>query len=152
MRNFPFFLTLLVAFFLVSCGGKEQSAGQDDAASAAESPAAGTAAEPALKVWTLQAYGEPDNLMTVPADMEVTLTMDLKENRISGKAACNNYTGNLDGTAVGTVVATKKACPPPAMDMETTYLKMLDMVTSSTMQGDKMIMTLDDGRQLVFGT
>lgn len=152
MRNFPAFLSLLFIFFLVSCGGNEQAAGQDDAATAPESPAAGTAAESALKVWTLQAYGEPDNLTPVPSDMEITLTMDLKENRISGKAACNNYTGNLDGTAVGTVVATKKACPPPTMEMETTYLKMLDMVTTSTMQGDKMIMTLDDGRQLVFGS
>ncbi len=152
MRNYSFFMSLLFAFFLVSCGGKEKPADQGDTASATETPAAGTTAEPALKVWTLQAYGEPDNLTPVPSDMEVTLTMDLKENRISGKAACNNYTGNLDGTAVGTVVATKKACPPPAMDMETTYLKMLDMVTNSAMQGDKLIMTLDDGRQLVFGS
>ena len=125
---------------------------QKDAAAAAESPAAGTAtAESALKVWTLRFYGDPGNLTPVPSDMEVTLTMDLKENRISGKAACNNYTGNLEGAAVGTVVATKKACPGPAMEMETTYLKMLDLVTNSTIEGDKMIMTLEDGRQLVFG-
>mgnify|MGYP006279100141 FL=1 len=84
--------------------------------------------------------------------MEITLTLDLKEKRVSGKAACNNYTGNLEGTAVGMVAATKKNCPGPAMDMEVTYLKMLEKVTNSTVQGDRMVMTLEDGRELVFGS
>jgi len=147
MKNSSIYFLALLSFLIVSCGGNDQAEEAETAPPAAEAPMPA----PELKVWKLQSYGEPGNLTPVPSDMEVTLTMDLKENRISGKAACNNYTGSLDGTAVGTVVATKKACPGPAMEMETTFLKMLDMVTNSKVESGKMIMMLEDGHQLVFG-
>ena len=150
---------LALVFFLAgtlfaSCNSKSS----DNKASSTEAAAAETPAmespspEPELKVWKLESYGAPGEMTEAPADMEITLTMDLKENRISGKAACNNYNGQMEGTGVGMVISTKMACPEPMMNMETTYLQMLEQVTASSIEGDKLVMTLDDGRQLVFGS
>lgn len=153
MKPLVFFGLMVCCIWSLSCSG-DTTAGQSSntAESAEAATAQGVGASANLKTWKLQAFGAPDTLTIVPADMEITLTLDLKEKRVSGKAACNNYTGNLEGTAVGMVVATKKNCPGPAMDMEVTYLKMLEKVTNSTVQGDRMVMTLEDGRELVFGS
>jgi heat shock protein HslJ len=139
-----------IATLFVACGSNT-SKEEANASQSQEAPATDSAAsEPEMKVWTFAAYGAADALTQAPADIEITLMMDLKSNRISGNAACNNYNGQLERTAVGKLISTKKACPPPLMDMETKYLQLLEKVTATKIEGDRLVMTTDDGQQLVF--
>jgi heat shock protein HslJ len=63
----------------------------------------------------------------------VTLTLASGENRASGNAGCNRYTGpyTLSGSQLtfGPAISTKMACAQ-GMDVETAYLSMLPNVTS----------------------
>ncbi len=65
----------------------------------------------------------------LPADAQVTLQF-LGDDRIAGKAACNRYSGPLrvvDGRLeVGPLVSTRMACPPPLMDLEAAFFRVLE--------------------------
>jgi len=77
-------------------------------------------------VWILRAWAwdEP-----APATPEVTL--ELRGNNLVGTAGCNRYTASLQGgdapgdLRVGLAGATKMLCPPPAMAVETRFLRQL---------------------------
>ena len=78
--------------------------------------------------WVLRRWspGEP-----APAQPEVTLSY--RDGRISGRAGCNGYfasaTGEAPGEiAVGPAGATRMACPPEAMAVETRFLGILPRI------------------------
>src|SRR5262245_45245506 len=73
--------------------------------------------------WTAKTVaGQP-----VPDDIAVTL--QFAADRISGRSGCNRYAGPIrvvDGKLdIGPLVATRMACPPPQMAMETAFLAAL---------------------------
>jgi heat shock protein HslJ len=70
-----------------------------------------------------------------PALPDVAVTLQIADGQLSGSAGCNNYNSALSGSAddpsvflVGPVAATKKLCPDPLMNQETTYLTRLGQV------------------------
>jgi heat shock protein HslJ len=72
-----------------------------------------------------------------PALPDVAVTLQVADGQLIGSAGCNKYSSTLTGSAddpsvflVGPVVATKKACPDPVMNQETTYLTRLGQVKS----------------------
>lgn len=138
---------------MFSCQPSNEEGGEQEPSAAEETPAE-TTQETGMKTWKLQEYGQPGDFTQVPEQIDVTLMMDLKENRISGKAGCNRYNAQLEteeeGISIGNPVSTKMMCSDEAMKMESEYLAMLQQVTGYEIQSGRMIMTLDDGRQLVF--
>lgn len=106
------------------------------------------------KTWTLQAYGPPAELTPVPADITVTLIMDLIENKVFGTSGCNRYTGILftgeGGVRIGEISSTEMACAEVVMAVETAYLGLLPAVRAYKVESGQLIMDCDDGQQLVF--
>lgn len=83
---------------------------------------------------TWQLINSPMSAMELPQDVTVTLQID--SNIVSGSAGCNNYfgsitegpnPGNIQITKIG---ATKKLCPDPQMSVEDQYLAYLPQVGS----------------------
>jgi heat shock protein HslJ len=75
------------------------------------------------------------NSHTEPALPDVEVTLQISDGQISGSAGCNTYNAALTGSAddpsafkVGPIASTKKACPDPVMQQETTYLTRLGQV------------------------
>jgi heat shock protein HslJ len=69
--------------------------------------------------------------------------------RIAGFGGCNRYTGPLvesdPGTLqVGDLVATRKACAAPAMDLEQQFLERLGRVDRYTLQAGQLLLTGKD--------
>jgi len=72
------------------------------------------------------------NSHTEPALPDVAVTLQIANGQISGSAGCNTYNATLTGAVddpsvfkVGSIAATKKACPDPIMKQETDYLTRL---------------------------
>lgn len=90
------------------------------------SPAALTGEVWMLRYWRI---GEP-----LQADLEVTV--EFGDTRISGRAACNRYSGPVTATevpggiAVGMIATTRMACPDTAMAAEARFLALLGNVTT----------------------
>lgn len=81
--------------------------------------------------WKLTSYAEGASLLTIPADVEVTLTF--QDGRAGGRSACNRYSSAVtvgdDTLTFSMAVSTKMACPPPLMEIEGKYLRTLESVT-----------------------
>ena len=70
--------------------------------------------------------------------------------RVSGLGGCNRYTGQIHETAPGTITvsplaATKMACPPPAMDVESRYFAILAQVTQYRLAGSRLVLSGPSG-------
>lgn len=72
-----------------------------------------------------------ESLAGRPLDDDSVVTLQfLGDDRIAGKAACNRYSGPVrvvDGRlAVGPLVSTRMACPPPLMELEAAFFAALE--------------------------
>ncbi|MDX1389870.1 MAG: META domain-containing protein, partial [Acidobacteriota bacterium] len=86
-------------------------------------------AELAGGVWTLASLGPDEPL---PEDVEITIAFE--DGKVTGRSGCNSYFAGIEETSPGRVElgpagATRKACPPPLMDVEQRYLTRLGGVT-----------------------
>jgi heat shock protein HslJ len=66
--------------------------------------------------------------------------------KIAGFAGCNRYTGQLAETdpgtlQVGALVATRKACAPPATQLEQQFLERLGRIDRYTLQAGQLLLT-----------
>ena len=105
--------------------------------------------------WKLVAFG-PDE--AVPADMEITV--QFSAGTISGKAACNRYTGSVQAGAApgdlslsGPMALTRMMCPPPRMEWEQRYVRALEGLAQYSFQAGKLVLTWrsdDGGGSLLF--
>jgi heat shock protein HslJ len=75
------------------------------------------------------------------------------EDRISGSAGCNRFTGvyeaaegSIDVRALG---RTEMACTAPVMREEEAMLEVLDNAASYARQGERLVITAEDGSNLV---
>ena len=72
--------------------------------------------------------------------------------RVSGRAPCNTYSATQTAPypwfEMGRTVATRAACPD--LDKEQEYLNLLRQMTVSEVSGGVLILSNDDGRQMVF--
>ncbi len=76
------------------------------------------------------------------------------DGRLSGAASCNRFTApwNLhgEGLRIGPAVATRMACPPPLMQQEDRFLRLLERVTRFEIAADGALVLVDgDGARLV---
>ena len=89
--------------------------------------------------WVLQGAGGRD------ASQEGRTTLVFgKENKLSGRAACNGYFGGFElekgSFSVGPIGATKMFCGPPLMDLEEAYLRALGNAQRVEKQDDRLLM------------
>lgn len=109
---------------------------------AAALPPAGTLTGPA---WTIESIAGEASAR--PA------TLRFEEARLAGQGPCNRYAGawRMEGGAlrVGPLVATRMACPEPAMAQEARLLRLLDTGRLERLTADRLEITGADGARLV---
>jgi heat shock protein HslJ len=85
----------------------------------------------------------------VLAQEQSTLTFE-SPRRISGRAACNQYFGDLElderAVRMKPTGTTRMACAPAIMDQERRFLAVLGTVTSARRDGDRLLLLDPDGR------
>ena len=142
---------------LVSCAsgdrGSEPSRGgaaaQSDSAAAGEAGLAqsstGSPADLEGTSWVLIEFADGD---PVPADVEITVAFS--DAGISGKAACNRYSGPVqfedagpNAITIGNLVSTRMACVPPLLDAERRYLGALQRLQRFDVADDRLRLTYE---------
>ena len=122
--------TLLLLVLTLACKPKPEPPAAADSAPAPMPPAQSTSFMD--REWNLTQLGERASPLG-NGGKPVTLTLMSVENRASGNAGCNRYSGpyTLSGSQLtfGPAISTKMACAE-GMDVETAYLSMLPNVTS----------------------
>ncbi len=84
----------------------------------------------------------------------ITMTFG-SENAVSGSGGCNNYRASYTTTGTGNIefgpaAATLKACPEPQGSREGRFFIALDAVTTYRLDGGRLILSADDGTELIF--
>ena len=79
--------------------------------------------------WRLRSYSIGQDVVRIEPDQEVTITFDEEAKRVSGLAACNNYTGtfSIDGTkfTFGELAITQRMCADSSlMELQAAFLGM----------------------------
>ncbi len=148
MRNSLFLLLVLLS----ACGGSSNS---EETASRGTDEPIQPAKEETLKTWTLSSYGSTDTPNQIAEGIQVTLQMDLKEGKISGVAACNNYFGSINGDEdpyrFGKMGSTRKLCADAAVnEMETTFLAMMEKVTKMTFENQQLVLEVEGDQRMTF--
>ena len=107
-------------------------------------------------LWVLDAFGpETDLEASLVGEAPTAQFTDDGEAKISGSAGCNNYFAALTirGThlQVGTAGATRKMCMEPQgiMQQESRYLKTLEQVAFYRIDGGRLKLFDQEGRQLM---
>ena len=102
--------------------------------------------------WTLESYGDPDALQSVPAGMLITADFGT-DGTLTGKSACNSYTTEFsadDGQlSIQPIATTMMACPT-GMEQEQAYLDLLSTAQTYQIVGTQLTITSEDGQVLVY--
>ena len=103
------------------------------------------------KEWTLESMRVGETIFT-PEDAPPTITFS-DDAKISGFAGCNRFFGGytLSGRVISfsNLGATKMFCQE-AMPLEDAYLKLLSTERRALFSDSKLILTGDDGNQMIF--
>ena len=114
--------------------------------------------------WSLTTFIEPLEVKTgqrrhsraTDVIPETEVTIEFREDGVSGSAGCNKYSApvNIDGTGVtvGVATVTRAWCnePPGLMDQERRYLGILTSARVYRIFGDQLALQTDEGEQLLF--
>jgi heat shock protein HslJ len=98
-----------------------------------------------LRTWRVVALaGEP-----IPGGVQVTMALNAG-GRIGGTSGCNRYGGQAQALrggalAVGPLMSTRMACPPPRMEVETRFLALLQSATRWSLSSGRLMLTGPDG-------
>lgn len=88
-----------------------------------------------------------------PFDARATLEFP-EEGKLAGDAPCNRYFGTQSAPypwfKLEQVGATRMACPD--LDKETVFLDALQAMTLAEVAGDTLLLSNDDGREMLFQT
>ena len=97
------------------------------------------------QIWVL------DSIDGVAFDARAELIFP-EEGKISGRGPCNQFFGEQRAPYpwfdVGPLGATRMACPD--LPAETMFFQALEAMTLSEVAGDILILSTDDGREMVF--
>lgn len=97
------------------------------------------------KTWVLQELGGE------PFTEKATLIFS-EPGALGGEAPCNSYGGRQTAPypwfKASEIISTKRACP--ALPAETRYFRALENMTLSEVLEDKLILSTDDGDEMVF--
>ena len=111
---------------------------------------------PGLGVENLPLTGTPWTLtgltgQQLPPDVTVTATFD-QEGQLSGSAGCNLYSGpytvEVNQISMGPFQLTRKACPPPVMEIEGAYLTVLQAAARHEITGNSLTLQSPSGGAL----
>jgi heat shock protein HslJ len=94
--------------------------------------------------WILTQYGEPGNIKTVLADVEVSAYFDSKAKIVSGSGGCNTYSGSyavdhLTLTITGPLSMTKMSCGGDKDLQENEFINTLQKVDSYEVERGELI-------------
>jgi heat shock protein HslJ len=105
--------------------------------------------------WILVSYStENDSLVPVPPTDRITAVFG-KDSRVSGNAGCNDYFGEytVEGglISIGPLASTEKYClsPEGVMEREQIYLSLLQTSTRFNVDGDELVLSYYDQKQLL---
>ncbi|MDT8856980.1 META domain-containing protein [Paracoccaceae bacterium Fryx2] len=111
-----------------------------------ESVLSGCGGDPARLLAGLWRVGVIDGAALSEA---VEVTLEIADNRVSGRAGCNRYAGSLaltgEGMGFGPAAATKMACAPELMQAEAAFLAALARVTGFDIAPDGALILLAGG-------
>lgn len=100
--------------------------------------------------WSLLSYADT----SLPEGVTVTLMYDPEQGRVAGRSGCNRYFGPAtlrEGTVeIGQLASTRRMCPPPVMEVEAAFLKLLQTASRYRIDDGQLFIDCTDGRQLVF--
>jgi len=104
--------------------------------------------------WKLTTLIDGEAASSVVAGTTPTLTIDDLAGTLSGNTGCNTFGGPAtfgEGTvSVGSLVATKMACEPAAMNQESFVFEVLDAAATWEIDGATLRIATADGRALEF--
>lgn len=87
---------------------------------------------------------------TLKSENDVTLNFSGSDNKVSGSAPCNNYTGTFNSSSgnltFGPLASTKRMCPE--MESETVFLNALQNTSSFKISGSELNL-FDSGGKLL---
>ncbi len=113
-------------------------------AGCAVAPKAGTLTGPA---WTIESIAGEAPAGPRPA------TLRFEEGRLAGQGPCNRYGGawRMEGEQlrIDALLATRMACPEPAMAQEARLLRLLETARLGRLTADRLEITGADGARLV---
>lgn len=105
--------------------------------------------------WILLSYTSGNgSMIPVPPEGRITAVFG-NDSRVSGNAGCNDYSGGytLDGglITIGPLVSTEKYCHSPGgvMEREQVYLSLLQTSTRFNVDGDELVLSYYDQKQLL---
>lgn len=85
-----------------------------------------------------------------------TMNFDLGQNRISGSAGCNNYSGTLvmsenndNSFIVDSIMSTKMYCSDEVMSVEYKFLKYLGQPLQWAQKADTLSLTTDESQSIL---
>lgn len=97
--------------------------------------------------WTVVGIGDMD----VPQGVEVTIAIE--GDGIAGQSGCNRYSGGLaltgESLALGPVAATKMACPPDRMQVESAFLQALSGIDRFDLRDDGLLVLIGADRPVI---
>ena len=106
---------------------------------------------------TISAYGAGDKVWVLSEldskefTARATLTFP-EQGKIAGEAPCNTYAGSMivpyPWFEATQILSTRMACPD--LDAETAFFSALSEMTLSEVLGDVLLLSNDNGRQMVF--
>jgi len=104
--------------------------------------------------WVLESHGDPDNLISVLEDTEITIKFNSASGQLEGSAACNSYFGSYEVnedklTIKQPIGQTEMACLEPITEQENQYLTTLQDAESYEIDSDQMQIFCGD-KLLVF--
>ncbi len=85
-----------------------------------------------------------------PLPSGVAVTIEFEGDQIMGNAGCNRYFAGIKGNgpydlSIGPPGATRRACPEPAMAVESAYLQALQKVTQFSFLGGRLVLSYPMG-------
>jgi len=103
--------------------------------------------------WKLESYLSSIDHIVSPIST-TKLTLEFKDEKISGSAGCNNYFAKYkqegSNLTFGLIGATKMYCTNPSvMEQETTYLSSLEATKKFKIEGDKLKLMDSNGKVLL---
>ena len=124
-------------------------------ASTAGNDVAGLDADDLTGAWQLTAGTDTTGTFDLD-DVPQPVTLEIADRTASGRAPCNTYTGEFNGTSdgvdLGPFAITRMACSPDSvMKLETRYIAALEAADTATLEGSSLTLSLSDGvLELVF--
>lgn len=110
------------------------------------SAATGSIADLGGPEWRLESFSESE---AVPAD--VTITLAVGGEQISGNSGCNRYMGSIKNgdvpgqIVIGPLAGTRMACAPSQNEAEARYNTALQHATSFAIQDGRLLISYQDG-------